>query len=193
MKEKIKQTIAATVLEAFLVVLGVVLAFAANEMRQGKLKREHARSALESVVEELKTNRAAVQESLQYHLDSLKIIARLQRQSLAPQRSDFTKGFIFPARVFRTAWESASQTGALDTINYSRVLRLNKVYAQQDWYEEQVRIGGQILLTELFHGGARAVLENYVNLASLIRSFTIREEKLLQLYEETLSGMHPKT
>ncbi len=64
-------------------VLAVALALAANAWLQSRAEREQARSALASVVEELKTNRSAVQESLDYHSGLLEMISRLQQESSA--------------------------------------------------------------------------------------------------------------
>ncbi len=106
-----------------------------------------------------------------------------------PGVRQFPRGFVSAARLYDTAWASASATGALAKVEYAVVVRLSGVYAQQLRYEQQARSVGQLVYEELFRGGAESIAANYRNLASVISTFVYREQQLVELYEETLGAM----
>ena len=189
MREKTRDAIQKALFEAFFVVLAVGLALAANEWRQSRADRQQARSALASIVEELKSNRAAVQTSLEYHTERLQLLGRLSGSGGVPDGRDFPRGFVLPAQIFQTAWESAGETGALSHMEYSTVLELSRLYARQERYESQAQSVGPILYGELFRGGVAGVLENHANLAALIGTFSYREQQQLERYDEVLASL----
>lgn len=189
MKEKTRQAITAALFEAFFVVLAVALALAANEWRQGLADRAQARSALASIVEELRSNRAAVAEARDYHRGRLELLRQLEHESRPPAPDTFPRGFIAPAQVYATAWTSATETGALTHMEYATVLELSRIYARQERYEEQARSVGAIIYGELLRRGLGGMVENLSNLASLIGTFAYREQQLLEYYDQTLGGL----
>ena len=189
MRQKTRDAIQKAIFEAFFVVLAVVLALAANEWRQDRADRRQASAALGSIVEELRSNRAAVQDSLEYHSGRLDLIQRLESESRAPGIRDFPRGFINPARVFQTAWDAASETGALGHMDYSQVVELSRLYARQERYQAQEQAIGGLIYGELFRGGVGGILENYTNLASIIRTFLYRERQLVEFYDRTLAAL----
>lgn len=189
MREKTSDALQKALFEAFFVVLAVALALAANEWRQARADRQQARSALASIVEELKSNRAAVESSRDYHRDRLQFIARLQRESAAPGPRDFPRGFVGPAQVFQTAWDAAGETGALAHMEYATVLELSRLYARQERYEIQAAAIGEVIYGELFRNGMAGVLENFANLSALIATFSYRETQLLERYDEMLTSL----
>lgn len=191
MKAQTRHALTSALFEAFFVVLGVILALAANEWRQNVADREQGREALRSVVEEIRTNQGMVQEALDYHAGRMEMIGEAREGSAAPSARDFPRGFVSPARVFKTAWLAASETGAMSHIPYETVLELSRVYSHQDRYEAQARLAGELIYTELFRGGTDAILENHVNLASLIGTFRYREMELIDLYAAALAALEP--
>jgi hypothetical protein len=193
MKEKTREALRDAAFEATFVVFGVVLALLANEWREHKVSMRRAEHALSSIREELASNRALVSSSLKYHSGVLQAIDRAAAASAAPEIRTFSRGFISAANVYRTAWDSASVTGAFEDMSYATILRLSRVYAQQDRYEYQVRSIAPILYGELYRGGTNAVLANHRNLGSLIRSLVYRERELLESYDETLGTLGGST
>jgi hypothetical protein len=177
----------AAALEAGLGVLGVVLAFVANEWREHRAAVQRAEHAISSIVEELRVNREAVASSLEYHSGLLAAIEGARQSGVAPGIRTFSRGFISPARVYRTAWDSASATGALELVDYPTLLRLSRAYAQQGRYEAQSDSIGPLLYAEIYRGGTASVLANYLNLSALIRAFEYRERELLEVCDQTLA------
>lgn len=189
MHDKTRDAIRKALFEAFFVVLAAALALAANEWRQQRADRQQASSALAGVVEELKSNRSAVSDSFEYHTGLIEMLRALAPGAPAPGPRQFPRGFVSPAQVFRTAWDAATETGALSHMEYSTVLALSQLYARQERYEGQAKVAGEIIYRELFHAGMSGVLDNYVNLATIINTFMFREKQLLEFYDQTLESL----
>ncbi len=178
----------AILIESFLVVFGVVAAFMANEWREQRRDQARATDALASIEDELRTNQAAVQSTVDYHgrlLGQLHQLSRTDPQA-TPAITVFERGFVSPATVLSTAWESARSTGALRHLPYAEVLRLSSVYAEQDNYLLQQRSVGEVLYRRLLHSGTDGLLQDYRHLMVLIGSFHYREQELLATYQRTL-------
>lgn len=191
MTEKTKDSIKSALFEAGFVVLGVLLALAANEWRQARADDEQSRQALVTIVEELKANRTAISASMEYHTGLMQVLWAEHEDDWVPSMRDFSRGFIFPARVSRTAWDSASETGAIAKTDFSLVVEISGIYAQQERYEAQARSIGEVIYGELFRGGTEAVARNYRNLGGIISTFAYREKELLARYDETLASLNP--
>ena len=189
MRATTREAIRNAIFEAFFVVLAVVLALAANEWRQGRAERRQARQAMASIVEELRSNREAVQESFAYHSGRLQRLRELEGEGSAPGLEEFPRGFISPAQVFQTAWDAAAETGALVHMEFATVLELSRLYARQERYERQEAVAGRIIYEELFRAGVGGVVANHANLMALIGTFSYRERQLLEFYDQTLAAL----
>lgn len=189
MKTTTREALRSALFEAAFVVLGVVLALAANEWRKSAERAERAEHALAGIVDELRTNREAVASALAYHQGLTATIRELSATSGSPDAATFSRGFVAPAAVYATAWESAAATGVLEDMDFGVVLDLSRLYAHQERYEVQARGVSSVIYGELYRGGTEAVVENYRNLASLIYSFAYRERELLDLYDRTLTEL----
>jgi len=185
------------IIEVLFLVIGVALAFAANEYREyrGELKRSEL--ALESVLEEIKQNRTAVEASFNYHAglsDTLNKVMQKNYQRIARGQKKvdidirlFDRGFISPARVLSTSWEAAKSVNAVSSMNYKDVLKISRLYAKQDGYKQQTLTVGGVIYKGMFEEGAMGIAQNYENLAGIIGTFYWREKELLATYDETLS------
>jgi hypothetical protein len=183
-------------LEAFFVVLGVVVALAANEWRQGQADRRSAATALESIREELETNRQSVLRSLQYHLRLSDTLGMIRRQAAAsgdsaslPSVRVFSEGFVHPASLLSTAWEAAAATDAVRHMAHDDVLVLAGMYEQQRRYATQSEQIGALIYGEIFARGMGGMIRNYANLSSIIAAFWFRECELLLGYDRALAEL----
>jgi hypothetical protein len=183
-------------LESFFVVLGVVLALATNEWRQGQVERRRAVTALESIREELAANRQAVLGSVNYHgrlMDTLSKFRQASppgdRAAAAPDIRLFSQGFVHPAAVLTTAWETAVATDAVRHMAHDDVLALARMYEQQRSYAAQSEQIGRLIYSEIFNRGTGGVTRNYVNLSSIISTFWFRECDLLAGYDQVLAKL----
>ncbi|HEX8691960.1 MAG TPA: hypothetical protein VF746_06055 [Longimicrobium sp.] len=183
-------------LEAFFVVLGVVLALAANEWRQGAVNRREAATALAGVREELAANRRAVLESAEYHLrlgDTLTALVRSARPGgppgAVPDPRLFDRGFVHPAQLLSTAWDAASATDVVRHMDYGDVLTIARIYEEQRDYARQSEVVGGLIYTGLLNQGFGGMLRNYPNLNTIIGTFWYRECQLLRRYDEVLARL----
>lgn len=99
MTNKTKDSIRSAFLEAMFVVLGVVLALAANEWRQGRADHRQSEQALASITEELKANREAIAASMEYHHGLMEMLTAKHEEGWAPQPR--IVGEIIYAELFR--------------------------------------------------------------------------------------------
>ena len=189
MKPANRQAVLSALLEAGFVVLGVVLAFAVNEWREAAEDRNRAETALASVVEELRSNRQAVAEAREYHVGLLHRLQALRGEGEEPTIADFPNGFIAPATPFRTAWESAADTGALADLPYDTVLRLSRLYAEQDRYVHQAQTAGEVIYADLLDVGGLGIVEKHAQLPFFIGTFAFRERELLNSYDAALDWL----
>lgn len=176
------------VLEAMLLTLGVAVALAAEEWREGRANRRRADSAAQAIREELVTNRAAVASAAGYHaglLDSL----RARSNGPAPGLGLFRRGFIAPAALSTAAWQTASETGALEHLPHGLVLRMSRAYSPQARYERQAETVAGLMYGELYRGGVEGIVANHRNLGNLVGAFLYRERALLQQYDSTLVAL----
>jgi hypothetical protein len=186
-------------LEAFFVVLGVVLALAANEWRQSIADRRSAARALESIREEIASNRQAVLASARYHIqltDTLNALRRLAASapdSGVPSPRVFSQGFVSPAALLSTAWEAAAATDAVRHMDHDDVLVLARIYEQQRRYATQTDEIGGLIYRELFDRGTTGIVRNYANLSSIIAALWYRECGLLAGYDRALAELRDGT
>jgi hypothetical protein len=186
MRKNLRELAGPALFEATFVVLGVVLALAANEWRQGRQERHRASVATTAISAELVANRAALVTASAYHsglLDSLRV---KREASWRPSPWMFPRGFVAPAQLSSTAWQSAADAGVVEHMPYQAVLRLSRAYADQSRYEHQAQSIGEVIYAELYRNGVEGVTGNYRNLGNLIGSFLYRERQLIAVYDSTL-------
>lgn len=182
--------LAPILLEASFVVLGVFLALVANEWRADANARTHATSARATVIEEIRSNRAALAASHDYHeglLDTLR--SGFSLGGPPPNPSVFSEGFVRPATSLSTAWDAAGATDALSHMDYDEVLAFSKLYALQQRYERTSEGVGSVIFAEIFERGVPGVAENYRNLSYIIASLLYREHELLDEYDRVLTQL----
>jgi type II secretory pathway pseudopilin PulG len=182
--------IAAILLEAAFVVLGVFLALVANDWRSERDAQDRAARARVGLIDEARHNREAFREALAYHsavLDSLG--SRAQRGAPPPTPALFTRGFVDPATARSTAWDAATATDALAAMDYDEVLTFSELYAAQQRYGLVVEGAGGVIYQALFDVGAQGVAANAGNLASMIGSFRYLEAEMVERYDAALDAL----
>ena len=193
---KKKLNLVPIILEAAFVVLGVVLALAANEWRQNAGHASQAENAMTTIYDEVVFNRSAVYESLGYHFQLTDTLVTFMRPpngedgtSVFPDTRIFSRGFISPASLLTTAWKTANSTGAVSHMAYEKVLEFSRIYEQQEDYEYQSQQGGQLVYKKLFEDGYGGMIQNFSNLTTIIYTFIYKECELVGAYDELLSGV----
>ena len=91
--------------------------------------------------------------------------------SAPPSPALFREGFIRPTTALTTAWDAASATGAISSMDYEEVPTFSKLYAMQSRNERSALEVGTVLYGEVMEGGVPGVVANYRNLMYLIGGF----------------------
>lgn len=186
----------AALLEAFFLVLGVLLAMGAANWRENRANERRAATALQSVIEELNTNHKAVIDAIDYHSQLLDTLYQHMGRyagnpEVIPGTDVFTGGFVKPAVPLSGAWEAAMATGITEYMPFEDVLLISQIYKNQEQYDTQSKFVGQQIYGRLFDQGTTGILNNYQNLTQIIGSFVYSECGLEAEYASvifTLSG-----
>lgn len=124
-------------IESLLIVLSVLLGFAANQWHDRRTERALAAQALTSFRRELNENLATLQRVQPKHLE---MSNRLKAAAATPRAGQtafdaFTaampEGGISIPPLSDAAWETATSTGALRLIGYERAAHLSETYHVQ--------------------------------------------------------------
>ena len=181
-----RKLIGPALFEAAFVVLGVVLALAANEWREARQHRAQGESARTAIANELRENRRLLDSSRSYHE---RIVSGINTAAPNTQFTvqHFRGGFLQPAQLSTTAWEVASETGALSHMPYDQVLAISQVVALERRYDAMALSTGQLIYGELYKIGPSGVAANARNMASILRAFAFREDQVIRRIDSTLS------
>jgi len=180
------------IFESLFVVLGVVLAFLANEYRQNKQDENRAVLAIQSILLEVESNKSSVIEALNYHTslrDTLLQFVRENKGTGVPDIKIFNKGFIAPAELLENAYNTAIATDVLSNHKYDVVLQIGNLYARQESYKLQKERAGSIIYNAIYEKGSEGILKNYANLLSIIYTFIYKENELLNTYNIALQEL----
>jgi len=180
------------IFESLFVVLGVVLAFLANEYRQQKQDENRAVMAIQSIVLEVETNKNSILDALNYHtslIDTLSSFVRENEGKRIPDIKIFNKGFIAPAELLENAYNTAIATDVLNNHKYDVVLQIGNLYARQESYNLQKERAGSIIYNAIYENGSEGILKNYANLLSIIYTFIYKENELLNTYNIALKEL----
>lgn len=182
------RTVRMVFLEAFLIVLGVLMAYASTAWYESRQEEEAASVALTSILEELKENRTSVLGSLEYHTTVRDELYGAMRAGSPPPRSAFPRGYVGPAEILTTAWDLAHARGAIVTLPYQEVLSLSQTYADQRSYAATSRQVGDLIYTAIFREGSQSILTRYPNLLEVVMTLLYRECQLLMHQGEVLAS-----
>ena len=144
--------------EMALVVISVLLALTVDNWREDREKSALTLSVLSTLAQELDANRAAIDEALPFQDRS----SQAFRDALT--RYEASKEFVFPeearsrsaaVRFSSAAYQSAVIAQVLPRIKVDTLLKLSRVYAEQDAYADLLRGYANATLQVDFADGAR--------------------------------------
>ena len=176
-------------LEAGFVVLGVFLALVANEWRANANARERAALARTGIIEEIRTNREAVQHMHRYHAHLVDTLRSFTAERPPPSPRVYREGFANAAATLSTAWDAANATDAVSHMAFEDVLAFSELYAQQQRYERVAEEVGAVIFSEIFDHGSFGVAENYRSLSDINGSLLYLERGLLAAYDSVLARL----
>lgn len=189
MAESRRVRFAPILLEASFVVLGVFLALVANEWRADANARARADSARATIIEEIRTNREAVQEMQRYHAHLLDTLQTFPAGRPPPSPRVFSEGFANAATTLSTAWDAANATDAVSHLDYEDVLAFSELYALQQRYERTAEEVGSVIFGAIFERGSDGVAANYRNLSHINGALLYLEYGLIAAYDSVLTRL----
>ena len=187
--KKAGQKLLYVVLEASLVVLGVVLAYSINATKEHSDKLEQSQQALKGIYEEVEQNRQMFSEAITYHqylVDTLQTFFPTPR---VPGRRVFYNGFIARKTALTTAWDAAQSNELLYKVDYEEILRLSDLYDRLDNYNTIKETQSKLIYTQIYNDGLQAVSANYRNLFQLVMGNLFVEREIMQKFEHVQSQM----
>ena len=150
--------------ETFFVLLGVLLALALDEWRQGRREQEVVVLALENIRNEIRANRPEVQRALTHHRDLLRRLEETPGIGVA----------LRPAMIRNNAWQAAQSSQAAARMDFSSVAAFSKMEEFQEDYQNLV--AG--VMPTIYQLDQRAAMP------LILQDLAWFDERLLQVYDE---------
>lgn len=189
--------------EALLIIFSVLLALVLDEMRQDVADRKLVARVQGTIQDELARNRAILAGRLPYHevmYDSTRKFLGSHRidgkdgsslRQFGPQDIGFdtSKGLATAGTFGRTGWELALNSGALEHMDYDRMVVFSETYAKQDEVEKQEEeLLQQVNLVQAAYFGEGNLGNALLSFSAALTDMVLRERELLADYDRALAG-----
>lgn len=179
---RLRERIPELLVEAFSVMLAVLVALAVDAWREDRSNRELAERAQASIVEEIQTNRAELASAADSNDELLGQLGRY----LNDGDEDALSGFDFSFSLLTSAaWQTAQMTRAAHFLDFDWVTRVARLYDLQELYDR-----AQSAVVDEFGAGGpdEAQLEEFLRkLQARISLAATLQDELLEAYEEVLT------
>lgn len=175
--------------ETISVVLGVILALAANAWHDDRAHAAQAHEAMTAIRNELAINDSVLHLKVVYHRemqDSLTALLGRTKTRVVPggQRAIENWSGLQPSQLLDDAWQTARATQAIQYVPYDVVVPLSRTYAMQQRITELNRaFFGVVYTPEFATGGvgALAAMDSY------LQDLSSNEGRLVEQYDLELS------
>ena len=187
--EPLRNKLPSLFLEAFSVVLAVLLALAVDQWREDRANAALAQLAADRIESEVRANRQELSRAAGRHGEIYEDLETSLEQ--LPERGsnvDFEVNFAI-AVLSSSAWETSRATRAVHHMDFDWVLRIAKVYDLQSLYLDSQREVVRHIST-LGAGGAEPgeILQGLLGRIATVRDL---ERGLLAAYDEVLAAPPP--
>ena len=191
-----RRSLGPMLLEVFFIMLGVMVALAANEWREGRALDKRTDVALENIRLEILRNQATLQLRLPYHQamsDSIRVNYPILRdipfEFVEIARLGMARGPFFES-LYNTAWQTALTSQILPNVDYETLTLLATIYQTQDELKEvEHQFSSIIFLPENMEKGKayHALLLSQPFINGVVK----HERELLSIYDTTLRRLNP--
>ncbi len=183
-------------LEVFFIVLGVMVALAANEWRENRALDKRTDAALENIRLEILRNQQTLQQRLPYHealrdsLDSyLPEIRNTSFPNVSERRLGMQRGLYF-LLVYDAAWQTALTSQVLSNVDYETLTVLSTIYQVQESLETVEERTTRIISPNNLR--KENLYYAFILFRPAIRDIVGLEQNLLSLYDEALQRLSPE-
>ncbi len=191
-----RRSLGPMLLEVFFIMLGVMVALAANEWRENSALAKRTDVALENIRLEILRNQATLQQRLPYHQamsDSIHVnYPKLRDVSLEFEevtRLGMARGPFFES-LYNTAWQTALTSQILPNVDYETLTLLATIYQTQDEMKEKENQFSSILFSPDNMEKGKAY--HAVRLSEPFINGVVKHElELLSIYDTALRRLNP--
>ena len=176
LRDHLRSKLPEIALEAFSVVLAILLAFAVDEWREERGHRAMAERARQTIIRELRANRDELKGS---YAGNEQVLLRLQREiaDLEAGTGQSVSATMHLSQLSSAAFQAAQTTQAIQFVDFEWLVRVGRVYELQKTYVvaqdaalEEVSIASGVLA-----GGAKPVM-----VMQRVRSRILTSQQLAQ-------------
>jgi hypothetical protein len=176
--------------DILLIVLGAILAFGVEQVRDTRNRKERVAEALLSIRAEIVANTELVELARVHHLHVIDTLQYYLARHELPPRQVVYGGIFNPATISGVAWQAARESGVLSNMKYGTILLLAPTYEAQERYRALSDAVGQSIENDVRRDGIDRVLrDRFAQFISLATDFKNREGTLLERYRTTLKEL----
>jgi hypothetical protein len=173
-----------------LIVVGALLAFASEEVRDARHRRARIDAAVASIRDELTANQTLVARAREHHSFLVDTLGKLLARHRQPDVSIYSNGMFNPAMVTSIAWQAARETGVLGDMPLATVLSIAPVYEAQERYRTMTEAMSAGIMSDVRRDGMETVLrDRFAQFVPLDVDFANRESALLDRYSKALAQL----
>jgi hypothetical protein len=171
-------------LEIALIGTGVFLGLAGEQWRESAQHRELARESLRRFRSEIATNRTAVGNVKDYHVEMRQRIGNFLKANATERKSlNVRMRGIQPVTFEHTAWDLAIATQSLNYIDRGLAFDLSRVYSAQDDYG----VLSRSVLQAMYLRPPAEDLDGFFRVVALYYDdIVLHEPKVMQMYDDLL-------
>lgn len=176
--------------DVLLIVLGSILAFGFEELRDVRKRQERVAAALDGIRTEIAANIDLVELARVHHIHVIDTLQYYRSRSALPPLDVALGGVFNPAPVSGVAWQAARESGTLSDMKYSTILLLAPAYESQERYRALTDAVAQSLENDVRREGMERVMrDRFAQFIDLATDFQFRERNLLERYRTTMKQL----
>lgn len=179
------------VVEAGMIFLAVVLALAAEEWRENRDRQELADRALNSVVEEVRSNLDELERSAPSNIARLEAARAVLEEMEAGDESGDADIGLEVSLLSTAAWQSAQMSQAVHYFDLDAMRQLSEVYEIQEMYDRMQTgmVDGMGDLMRIARDDPEAAIRQGVSGVGMLVGF---QETLAETYRHTLEQLETR-
>jgi hypothetical protein len=178
-----------TILQIIPIMIGVYLGFVISNWQDSQKRNTQSKVLIENIKMEIETNKSTIERVIDYHKmlrDSTRYYSNAETVSTMPTFFQGTRTQQFSSSAYNTG----IQTGIINELPLNNIQLLNKVYNFQEFSNDYSKMLMNGLITMDFSED-QASLKRIANYLSVtMTDIVIQEERLLELYDETLKNLN---
>ena len=193
-RDRLRERWPEILIEAGSVLLAVLLAFAVDEWRDARNKRELARRAQQSILAEIRANRDELRGTFDANTRQLQSLQQtLDRFGASPDTTHASVSLGFhAAQLSDAAWETARTTQAAQLLPFDWIVEVARVYETQALYKTaQLDMLQRTRSAAAEFARAPRPVQIVEPLHSELETFQSLADQLLKKYDEALSRPPP--